>query len=318
MPAKLTQDEFISRSNKIHNFKYDYSKTIYINRRTKIIIICPEHGEFFVLPKTHMDGHECIKCAMDKRILPIRLNNEIFISKAQKKFGNKFNYSKFIFTHNTTKSIIICPIHGEFLYSSREHLSTKFGCPKCAIDAHIKNTTMDLNDYIEKVSNIHNNKYDYSKTVYINANTKVCIICPVHGEFWQKAADHLYNEAGCPICSSSKGELSILKFLEDNHIKYSPQESFIDFKNPCINPETNYHLSFDFYLPDYNLVIEYQGKQHYMPIAHFGGKEKFINQQFKDNFKRQYCKENGIKLLEISYTNFPSINSILNKILVKK
>ena len=116
------------------------------------------------------------------------------------------------------------------------------------------------------------------------------------------------NKTGCPECSQSKGEKIITKML-CNKINYVFHYSFLDCKYKNV-------LEFDFYLPDYNMCIEYQGQQHYEPVD-FAGKgivwaeEQFKINQIRDQVKRDYCKENKIKLLEIPYWDFDNIENIL-------
>lgn len=103
----------------------------------------------------------------------------------------------------------------------------------------------------------------------------------------------------------SSGEYLIGQILQKINISYQTQKVF----QGCFNPEYTNYLRFDFYLPDYNCCIEYDGEQHFRPVEHFGGKEKFQRQQQLDNIKNQYCKDNNIKLIRIPYTDFNKLNS---------
>lgn len=127
--------------------------------------------------------------------------------------GDKYDYSQLEYKDTHTKVRIICPIHGEFEQSPLNH-SQGHGCPKCC-KTGVRTT---LEEFITEAKKVHGNKYDYSKVVYINANTKVCIICPIHGEFWQRPADHL-NGVGCKKCGDSRKGLYQIgnteKFIED-------------------------------------------------------------------------------------------------------
>ena len=160
--------------------------------------------------------------------------------------------------------------------------------------------------FIKKANIKHSLKYDYSKVEYINATTKVIIICPLHGEFKQTTNNHLTG-FGCPSCNESKGELRIKEYLNSKNINFKIQ---FKFKN-CKNLETNYLLPFDFYLPKYNICIEFDGMQHFKPIEHFGGEIAFKKLQHRDNIKINFCKNNNIKLLRIPYNKFNDIESIL-------
>lgn len=125
-----------------------------------------------------------------------RLTTEGFIEKAKKLHDNKYDYSKAEYVNTNTKVCIICPEHGEFWQTPSNHLQGK-GCPKC------KGKNKTTEEFIEKANIIHNNKYDYSKVEYKSNRTKVCIICPEHGEFWQTPHEHLHG-CGCPKCKNIK------------------------------------------------------------------------------------------------------------------
>ena len=116
------------------------------------------------------------------------------------------------------------------------------------------------------------------------------------------------NGHGCPKCSFSHGEKEISKFLDKYDIKYIPQHKFSGLKGVG-----NRLLSYDFYLPNYNLLIEYQGRQHEHPIDYFGGEEQFRVQQEHDERKREYAKLHNINLLEIWYYDEDNIEEILTK-----
>ena len=124
-----------------------------------------------------------------------------FIAKAIAKYGEKFDYSKVNYTDFKTRVCIICPEHGEFWQTPRKHLSkeVKCGCPTCGCESQRKTTEQ----FIKDARKVHGEKYDYSKVNYINAITKVCIICPIHGKFYQTPIVHLNNH-GCPSCGGNE------------------------------------------------------------------------------------------------------------------
>lgn len=201
MSKIITTENFIQRAKEVHGDRYDYSKAIYINQTTPITIICSEHGEFLQAPVSHWGGANCHKCS------GTFMNTEYFKEKAAKIHNNKYDYSKTIYVHNKHKMTIICPVHGEWQQDSSNHLQGK-GCPKCV--EHPKGTTTET--FIQKLRAKHGDKYDYSKVVYEDCHNKITIICPVHGEFNQKASNHLRGD-GCPKCT---GGVSISQedFLE--------------------------------------------------------------------------------------------------------
>ena len=191
---KTTTEEFIERARKVHGDKYDYSKVEYINSRTKVCIICPEHGEFWQEANSHLKGCGCLKCSKEKK--NYYNDMESFIKDSYKLHGNKYDYSKVNFKKKNDKIKIICPIHGEFITTPHIHL-LGCECPKCA---GTKKLTTE--EFIERARKVHGDKYDYSKVEYVNSKTKVCIICPVHGEFWMTPNMYLYGQE-CPKCSYS-------------------------------------------------------------------------------------------------------------------
>lgn len=291
---KLTTEEFIEKAKQIHGNKYNYSKVDYVNIKTKICIICPEHGEFWQVPNYHLTGNGCPKCALEKSIKRCkegRYNTEIFINKAKEIFGNTYDYSKVKYIDSKTKVLIKCnKCNHEFYQTPASHLYG-YGCANCA------NTRLSNDEFIKRAKLVHkNSNYDYSKVNYINNKTKVTIICPKHGEFQQTPNNHLKG-SGCPYCNKSKGEIFLRDYFIDNKINYIEQYKINIDKS--INSSGVAYI--DFYIPKYNLFIEYNGMQHYKPMHFSGGQLKFEIQQKRDEFVRNYCKLNNIKLLEVPY-----------------
>ena len=353
MPKKKTKEEFIKEADIIHNYKYNYSKINYINNKTKVCIICPEHGEFWQTPANHLKGANCPKCGCVLRIKNNTKSFKWFLKKANEIHHNKYKYDSTNYINTSTPIIITCPKHGDFVQKPCWHLKGD-GCPKCA-----GNYVLSTEEFIEKAKKIHGNKYDYSKVKYIKSKEKICIICPEHGEFWQTPNEHLMGNGckkcgykkisnkvslttqvfierakkihgdkydyskvnyvstrvpiaiickkhgifyqkpnyhlsgcGCPFCNKSKLEEEMKEFLEEKKISFIYQ-----FRNNFLGKQ-----SLDFYLSDYNIGIECQGRQHFEPID-FGGKgEKWAEKQLieskeRDNKKFELCKKQGIKLI---------------------
>lgn len=126
--AKLTTDEFIARSRNVHGDKYDYSKVRYVNARCKVTIICPEHGEFEQKAGKHLSGQGCPNC-----VSFARSTTDMFVMKARKVHGDKYDYSKVKYVNGKTKVTIICPEHGEFEQMPSSHLKGH-GCVKCGFE----------------------------------------------------------------------------------------------------------------------------------------------------------------------------------------
>ena len=124
---------------------------------------------------------------------------EQFIEDAKKVHGDKYDYSKVIFEHTKTKVCIICPIHGEFWQTPNKHLLGR-GCPGCKNEKSRARQKMSNDDFLKKAIAKHGDKYIYDKVVYIDSQTPVEIICPLHGSFIQRPVSHLRG-CNCPKCA---------------------------------------------------------------------------------------------------------------------
>ena len=157
---RLSKEEFVELANKIHKNKYDYSKVDYINKQTKICIVCPVHGEFWQSPNNHLSNNGCPKCWKERNLTSKLSNTEDFIKKAKAVHGDKYDYSKVNYKHSLEKICIICPKHGEFWQTPNMHLNGE-GCPTCS------ESTLE-----KKVRNIlDNEKIEYIpqyKTIWLN------------------------------------------------------------------------------------------------------------------------------------------------------
>ena len=286
MGKKLTTEEFIKKANKKHNGKYDYSKVEYIDSHTKVCIICPEHGEFWQEPANHLSGQNCPKCASIEVHTNQSNKKEGFIQKAKEIHGDKYDYSKVEYINNHTKVCIICPEHGEFWQKPIHHTQGK-GCPYCG-----GTKKLSTEEFIKRANEIHKEKYDYSKVDYLGADTKVCIICPEHGEFWQTPHNHISGKQGCPECNTSKNSKIVQKIetiLKEFNIQYIKEKTFDWLKNKS-------HMYLDFFLPDYNVGIECHGLQHFEPVEYFGGKIEYDRRYEMDKLKYKLCSEHDIKI----------------------
>jgi len=288
MPIKLTKNDIIENFIKKHKDEFDYSLVNFINTKTKVKIICKKHGVFEQRPNDHSQGQKCPKCYGRN----IKLTKEETINNFNKKHNDKYDYSLFLKCNDykTQKTLIeiICPIHGIFKQQINNHLNGK-GCKYCA-----NNIQKTNDDFIFESNIIHNYRWDYNLVNYINAKTKVKIICKKHGVFMTTPNNHINKRSGCPKCNIPKGEKHIEEILKKNNILYETQKTFINCKDIK-------NLKFDFYLPEYNMCIEYDGIQHFEPLKFFGGIEKLKKLQKRDQIKNNYCEKNNIKLLRIRY-----------------
>ena len=189
-------EKFIKNAINKHGNKYDYSKVDYISKRDKIIIICPDHGEFSQLPNNHLKNiNPCKKCSIEKKRIEYGID---FIKKSKKIHNNKYDYSEVVYIKSSIKVKIICPEHGIFEQKPNNHLNDK-GCYYCGREITDNYCRSNNEEFINKSIKIHNDKYDYSKVDYYNWKTKVKIICPEHGVFEQTPNRHLGGN-GCKQC----------------------------------------------------------------------------------------------------------------------
>lgn len=290
---RLTTEQFIEKSKLVHGNKYDYSKSIYINQKTKVTVICPKHGKFEIVPNYHLvDKCGCKLCGKESIKKKTSYGANKFIIEANKVHKNKYNYNDLNFVDMRTITSFSCPIHGEFLQTPSLHIRTG-GCQKCGIEKVASQKRYTKSYFIKKSKKIHLDKFDYSQVIYENAFKKVTIICKKHGEFKQKPAMHMQGQ-GCPSCVNSQGERQISCLLKQHNIIFECEKKFKYCKNIR-------QLPFDFFIPHLNICIEFQGIQHYDAYHRMGGESAFKKLQINDQIKRNFCNLNNITLLEIKY-----------------
>lgn len=284
---KIDTKTFIEKSKLIHDDKYSYNRTKYVNNITNIIITCNEHGDFLQRPAVHLRGGGCNSCNLKKRSLLNRSNINEFIEKSNNIHNYKYDYSKVFYVNNKTPVIIVCKEHGDFKQEPRSHILGKSGCPTCV------NKNINTNNFIEKCIEIYGDYYDYSMVNYKDSKSKVKIVCPKKHVFYCSPANHKKGR-GCPFCRESKGEREIRKYLEEKNINFNREFRFSDckYKRP---------LPFDFYLPDKNICIEFDGEQHFNKFRFETDNSNLEFRILKDNIKDSYCNKKNITLIRISY-----------------
>jgi len=301
-------DEFILRAKRLWGDRYLYDRVNYKCNKKKVIIICRKHGEFKSIAYDFLQGHGCPECGKAAVIEARRKEQDTFIEQCKARHADKYNYSETVYKGRRQRVTIICPIHGPFRQWPANHLEGE-GCKFCKRDMQKKLYSMGRDEFIRKAKEVHGDKYDYSKVVYVNNKTNVVVICPEHGQFLVAPQDHIQGRNGCPKCQFSKGETTIRVFLESNAIKYLSQKRF----RTSMATGKRKVFVVDFFLPGENLIIEYNGEQHYRSKSLWGGEKQFTKQQERDEALRKYCLASKIKLLEIPYTEFDRIEDILLK-----
>lgn len=285
MSKRLTILEMIERAKEVHGDKYDYSLVENEGLFVKNKIICKKCGNIFEMPfNNHINQKQGCKFCSHRSY---SLTTDEFIKRGREIYDNKYDYSKVKYVNKSTKVCIICPEHGEFWKTPDKHLNAKQGCPHCSKLFKLNNEI-----FIKRARNVHNGKYDYSKSEYKGNDVKVCIVCPKHGEFWQTPLSHM-NGVGCPKCHEEHNinESALYDFLKENY----KEEIIWQYKAEWLSGQT-----IDIYIPSKKIGIEYQGIQHFKPVRYFGGIKKYEYTITKDKEKFDKCKNNGIKLFYFS------------------
>lgn len=255
---------------------------------------CEVHG-FFGLTEKLRIRKKCKNCC-DIDILLKR--KEEFFNRCHKKWGEAYDYSLVEYQNIRTKVKIICKIHGVFEQTPNGHYRS--GCCKCGHERTNKSKIKTTEEFIARARIAHQNYYNYEKTDYRKAREKLIITCPRHGDFEQIAENHLRNH-GCFSCraTSSKNEKIISNYLNENNIEFQNQKSYEDLRTTNCTK-----LFYDFYLPEYDLLIEYDGEHHFRPIRfnkNIDAEKEFQNRKKLDLMKTKYAETNKINLIRISY-----------------
>ena len=290
-----TKEKFIEKAKDIHGDNYNYDQVNYKRSNQKVKILCKKCGNYFEqTPAHHLNGSGCPQCSH-------KMSTSKFIEKAKKIYGDKYNYDQVVYKGSEYKVKIYCNICKKYFEQTPHvHLKGK-GCKYCNILKNTIRQTTPLKEFVKKAKSVHGDIYDYTQTTYKNSKTSIKIRCKrCNAVFSQNPQKHLSGQ-GCPFCRGSSGEKIISGWLSSNNIKFIYQKWFVDCRD--ILP-----LPFDFYLPDYNTCIEFQGKQHYSPqmfIALYKSQEegikKFNQQVYHDKIKKEYCKTQNIPLIVIKY-----------------
>ena len=283
-----TNMEFIEEARNVWGYKYDYSLVEYKGAHVEVLI---KYKNCIYKQKAiqHLLGFKCERDTIK--------NQDDFIKKCIKRHGYKYDYSLVEYKGINKKVKII---YNGILYEQKAgaHLYSNG-----LVENVIKKRTTE--EFIEMGSYIHNNKFNYDKSIYVNNSTKLIITCPKHGDFEQVPISHLKG-FGCNSCSESKGEKIISMYLTNYNIDFIRQKKFDD----CVG--IKYQLPFDFYIPSLNTCIEFDGIQHFQPVEHFGGLESYEQLKKNDKIKNDYCEDNYINIIRIKYDQLDRINEILD------
>ena len=291
-----TQEQYEQEVAQIHPFIKVIG--VYINTETTITHRCLKDGyEWSAKPANILQGKGCPKCAGN-----LHLTNEEYISQLYTVNPNIRALEKYV---NAKTPILHQCLLDDYTWETMPYSTLQgYGCPKCA--GNLKKTH---SEYILDLS-IKNSDIEVIEQ-YINAKTPILHRCKIDGYEWKIAPSNVLCGQGCPQCQESNGEKRIRYWLDEHNLSYIYQKTFAECRYKK-------ELPFDFYLPDLNVLIEYDGQQHFKPIDFAGKGEEWAIEQLKitqhrDEIKNQYCANNNIKLLRIPY--FKNIEEELEKFL---
>ena len=296
-----THDEYISEL-KMKNPTVEVIEQ-YVDANTSIMHHCLIHDVYWrTTPTRALQGVGCDVCH-GERISSVKYKtNEQYIAEVNGINQNIIVIEPYIDAR--TPILHKCKIHNVEWMAAPDSILHGHGCPECGNEAIAEKLTKTHKQYVEELK--EKNQDIMVIGVYIDALTPILHKCKIDGCEWFARPANILNGNGCPQCNESSGERQVRQWLDNNDVRYECQKAF----NDCRDKQP---LPFDFYLPDYNICIEYDGKQHYESINYFGGKETYEYTIRHDRMKDDYCKENNITLLRIPY--YEDVNEQLNNFL---
>jgi hypothetical protein len=334
MPKRpLTNQQAIKKLNAL-KLNYDFSKFEYNgSRNNESTVICPKHGEFKVsyhYTTKSWSGLVCKKCRNEhqqqvlikKRYGRGKTMKDVLIIYLNKNNPNHnvnidtipddIHFSR---SSKNSKVELTCKIHGKFLISVTSLLKIdSCGCPDCMNDSGRNGKRTYNIEYVQKIAT--DSGATCLDTKYNGYRGRHNFICE-HGNTFTTSLHRILNNkvwCKCKLCKpsikSSYGEEAIYKYLKSKNILFEREKTFPDLKG---DSKMKMLLRFDFYLPDYNMLIEFDGLQHFMPVKMYGGDNGFKLRKHNDELKNSYASQTMRFLLRIPYTKLRKINTILDE-----
>lgn len=289
MSRKKTHEEYVEEL-KIKNPDVEVIGE-YINANTNIMHYCLLHDVFWeTKPYRVLGGHGCKKCRIEKFKISNTKTQNKYIEEVKLKNPDIEVIGEYV--DAKTKILHKCLIHNIIWNALPTNILKGCGCRQCLKEKISDKNSNSHNEYISKLSNINSNIVVLEE--YLGTEIKIQHKCKVCGHEWKVKPGNILAGKGCPKCNESHGEKNISNYLNTNNIFYISQYTFDDCKDKR-------KLPFDFYIPELNICIEYDGEQHFKAVDHFGGEEGLKIRQFHDQIKTNYCKHNNIPLIRIKY-----------------
>lgn len=272
--------KFIEKASIRHNNYYNYSLVKYVHSNIPVEIICPIHGIFKQTPHTHLrsDNFGCKKCAYNVT------RGKLFIEKAKKVHGNKYDYSGIDLSKPVIK--IKCKDHNVYFEQEKRNHLRYTGCPKCITEMY----SMTTDEFINRIKDLYEDRYTFEKTHYVNNETPVIITCKYHGEFKKLPFDILRKRGGCQECTQSDIEIRVKKLFCKNDIDFVEQYKIY-----------GYDYRYDFYIEKANLLVEIDD------ISHINSKVTIR----RDKNKTKLAKEKNMLLVRLPHNEFSDLENML-------
>ena len=283
----------------IEKFGYELLSKEYIDNQTKLLVRCPCGHEYEVRYASFQQGRRCKTCRDNKYRTSYEDVKNFIESIGYELLSDEYK--------NENKKIKVRCNKGHEYETRLSSLKEGCRCKKCITHEIAKNKKHSyeyIKNYIEDFG------YELLSSEYDCDSEKIILKCP-KGHIYNTATFASFRQGNrCPICRESRGEKEVKRTLDKLNVKYEQQYKFEDCKIKLCLP-------FDFYLFDYNILIEYDGQQHFEIVDFYGGLDKFIDTKIRDTIKNEYCRKNNIRLVRIPYWDFNEIEMILIKELNK-
>lgn len=294
MSRKKTHEEYVEELK----VKNSTVKVIdkYINANTAILHHCETHNIFWkISPTNALKGCGCRCCGGDKIGANNRQLHNEYLQKLQR-INSTINVVG-TYTNNKTAILHRCTIDNHEWMARPDNILSGRGCPLCRNRMIGNMFRKNHNWYVQKLSEYFPNIEAIEE--YVGNDILIAHKCKIDNTIWMATPHNILRGIGCPMCGGYNGEKIISQWLNNHDIPYVFQHRFVDCRDKK-------QLPFDFYLPEQNVCIEYDGRQHFMPIDFAGKGKEWAEKQFEvvklhDQIKTDYCKNNNIQLLRIKY-----------------
>ena len=297
MPKKLTNEEFLERIRTKKPTLIPMEE--YVDASTPIKFKCNVCGHTFHNSPSRILGTRnqgCAKCYHNTMMT----SSSDFMERAK----SNTNVEVIGEYAGSNKKILVRCIHCGYEFSMRADSILEGRGHQSCMQKKIERIPLKTQEqFINELKKV-NDKVE-PLGIYNKSNERMLFKCTVCGNEWETLVKHvLYGDSGCPRCKISKGESRILKYLQKHNVDYIHQHTFAGCKDQKLLP-------FDFYIPNQNTCIEYDGEQHFREVDYFKYPLEYIKNH--DMIKTLYCKNNDINLIRIPYTDFDNIEEILDE-----